>query len=193
MNIQWLNFLFFVLLTMPGAFINFLKKIPVFRYNTSGNLYLFILFIYILFFSFLSNNYYLITLIFSIALVLVLPLIIELKIWKFSSVKNRVLRIIFNNSSLFIFPILEELNYRWLIYNVGQKLDITCFSYIIISSLAFGISHIPYLGNKSIYKIIQGFLLAFIFLKFGVLSSILCHALFNIFVYVYRIEMKERV
>lgn len=86
----------------------------------------------------------------------------------------------------------EEINFRWLLYNVGSKLQISIIDFIIISSLTFGLAHYPYLGKKGLSKIIQGGILSILYLKLGILMAILCHFTFNTFVYVSR-QNKQNV
>lgn len=103
---------------------------------------------------------------------------------------RKIIRLISENQSLFLFPILEETHFRWVLFVIGKTISITSFDFVLISGLAFGIAHIPYLGRKSIYKIIQGLILAVLFFYIGLPMAVLCHVLFNVFVYVYRLELK---
>lgn len=91
------------------------------------------------------------------------PLACELKLWKYNDTYRKIIRLISENQSLFLFPILEETHFRWVLFVIGKTISITSFDFVLISGLAFGIVHIPYLGRKSIYKIIQGLILAVLF------------------------------
>lgn len=190
LNIQWLKLFTFILLTMPGAFIYIFKKIRFFKYKSFGSIYLYVLLAFELILGILLKRPLGILSMVVIILGVGIPVLLELKSWRLADVYQRIIRVIGKNESLFIFPILEELHFRWLIYTVGQLLAITPFAFVLISGLSFGVSHIPYLGSKSIPKTIQGFLLAILFLNMGLMTSIVCHMMFNIFVYVYRVTSR---
>lgn len=182
-SIQWLEKVFFISLMMPGVFIFCLKPFSIFVYKKLGTIYLLILLLFELVGAITLKKWDAIEIIALVSFGSAVPIIVELNIRNVSVTLNRILSITEKNQSIFIFPILEELHFRWLIYNVGELLSITNMEFLIISALAFGIAHIPYLGEKSLYKTFQGVLLAALFLKLGVLVTILCHLFFNIFVY----------
>ncbi|MFD1125355.1 type II CAAX prenyl endopeptidase Rce1 family protein [Lentilactobacillus raoultii] len=103
-----------------------------------------------------------------------------------------VLNILREKNSIFSFPLLEELHFRWLIYYTGLEIHQNFMTFIVISSLAFSFSHLPYLGFKrGTIKVFQGILMSILFLKYGVILTILCHMAFNIFVYFYVQNRKE--
>lgn len=171
---------------MPGAFIYILKMLPYFRFKSLGTLYLYVLFFFDLILSLVyQSTEYIYIILFTVCSV-ILSLAIELSAWKNPRIMLRTFQIIQEQKSIFIFPILEEFHFRWMIFLIGKTIGITLVSYVLISGLAFGISHLPYLGYRSVYKVIQGIIFAILFLKYGILISIICHFLFNTFVYFYR-------
>ena len=190
LSIQWLKSLIFIFITMPGAFIYIVKEIPVFKYKSLGEIYLYILFIFDLILGFVFQKYFGIVFMGLVVVGTGVPLVCELNIWKFNDTYRKIVRIIVNNKSLFLFPILEEVHFRWILFTVGQTLSITIFAFILISGLSYGIAHIPYLGIKSLYKIIQGLILATLFVYVGLTMAVLCHISFNTFVYIYRLQYK---
>lgn len=175
---------------MPGAFIYIVKEIPVFQYKSLGSTYLYILFIFDLIIEFVFQKYFGLIFMGLVVVGTVFPLVCELNIWKFNDIYRKIIRTINKNKSLFLFPILEEIHFRCLLFMIGQTLSITTFAFVLISGLSFGISHIPYLGIKSIYKVVQGLILAILFVYVGLPMAVLCHVLFNILVYVYRMDYK---
>lgn len=175
---------------MPGAFIYVFRKIRFFRCKSFGSIYLYILFIFELILGSMLRRPFGMILLIVLILGAGIPVLLELKIWRFTDVYHNVIRIVGKNESIFIFPVLEEMHFRWLIYTMGQSLAITPLAFVLISGLSFGVSHIPYLGSKSILKAIEGFLFAILFLKLGLMVSIACHMMFNIFVYFYRVDSR---
>jgi len=93
--------------------------------------------------------------------------------------KNKV-----NIQSIIYFPILEELIFRYYIYQYWLFLEINIFYYIIISSVAFVLAHIFYQGFTSIVKLIFSFSLNLVFIVTqNVFVGIVIHIIFNFFVY----------
>ncbi|MEO5286242.1 CPBP family intramembrane glutamic endopeptidase [Limosilactobacillus allomucosae] len=180
-NILWLDYLFFFLSIMPGAGIPYVKKI--FKYQTMGRLYLEILFVIQLAYSIIFQRYEVVGIYLCMLGGVIFPIILEKNIVGKSRDLSFIVNTISKYKSIFLFPVLEEINFRWLLFNAGKDVHQTFIDFIIISSLAFGISHYPYLGKKGLVKTFQGTLLSLLFIKYGLLMVILCHLMFNMFVF----------
>lgn len=179
LHIQWLK-LVYILILMPGIFIFPLKKIL--RRMSTGSIYLLIMLVYQLAISFILKNYTNIYILVGLIIGVIIPLILEMYFNQGRYILRKIKQIILINSSVFVFPILEELQYRWGIYELGMLIHENQIEFVLISSLAFTVSHIPYLGIKGFSKVFQGIILGIIFVKFNICMCILCHLMFNVFV-----------
>ncbi|NVK88883.1 MAG: CPBP family intramembrane metalloprotease [Gammaproteobacteria bacterium] len=76
-------------------------------------------------------------------------------------------------SSTLSAPILEEIEYRLiLLFSLTKRFNV--LTSVIISSIIFALFHINY------HAFFFGIALAFIFIKFGLIASIVCHSIFNV-------------
>ncbi|WP_414016145.1 CPBP family intramembrane glutamic endopeptidase [Staphylococcus aureus] len=101
---------------------------------------------------------------------------------------NKNLFDFYNKNSKFIlsvliaYPMLEELNFRYFLYNFS--LIYHYIQYIILSVLTFVFSHFLYHGKSSIIKIFFATMQTLIYLCFrDIFINIIVHMIFNILVF----------
>ncbi|HDI1146318.1 TPA: CPBP family intramembrane metalloprotease, partial [Staphylococcus aureus] len=81
-------------------------------------------------------------------------------------------------------PILEELNFRYFLYNFSLIYHYHYIQYIILSVLTFVFSHFLYQGKSSIIKIFFATMQTLIYLCFrDIFINIIVHKIFNILVF----------
>lgn len=148
-----------------------------------GTLYLLTIFSIQIFYSIIFNNYSLLKIYLCLLLGIVIPVIVEKYISNHSKNIKELIGLFGNYKPILLFPILEEANFRWLLFYSGRSIHISAIDFLVISSLAFGISHYPYLGKKGLIKTIQGLILSWLFIKYGFLMAVVCHLVFNIIVF----------
>lgn len=147
--------LMFFLTCFPGILLICIRKVPYFKYLTEFHKYILVLIIVLiidmcLFLSY--TNIYL-----CVFVIIITPVIIY--ITEKSLLFNKNLFDFYNKNSKFIlsvliaYPILEELNFRYFLYNFSLIYHYHYIQYIILSVLTFVFSHFLYQGKSSIIKI----------------------------------------
>ncbi|WP_240046863.1 CPBP family intramembrane glutamic endopeptidase [Staphylococcus aureus] len=85
---------------------------------------------------------------------------------------------------LIAYPILEELNFRYFLYNFSLIYHYHYIQYIILSVLTFVFSHFLYQGKSSIIKIFFATMQTLVYLCFrDIFINIIVHMIFNILVF----------
>jgi len=83
-------------------------------------------------------------------------------------------------NSLILAPIVEELVFRELIFRVTFNQVISWKIWLVISTLCFALIHIDSI-ESFVAALIMGFVLGIIYMKQGILYSIVAHLFYNIF------------
>ncbi|MDR3240945.1 MAG: CPBP family intramembrane metalloprotease [Lactobacillaceae bacterium] len=183
LSIQWLNYLIGVLAISPGMLIPLVKRIPILKRISSAGVYLSVLFILQV-----TDGINFLMLISLLLVGTIIPFCTESMIYQKKINLIWINTVIFRKFTfIFLFPLFEELNYRSLLMSICMKLSLFKWEFIIISSLAFAISHLAYQGRKSLVKSIQGIIFSSILVVTGqVLICILCHVFFNVLFFLKR-------
>jgi len=189
---EWL----FVLTLYPGALLLVLRRIPIIRKKSGFFLYLVCLS------TVAVGNLLLferdVIILKSIGFALVIPfilfsfeyLVIEKNYKKLNSTykKNRVII-----QSIVQFPILEELIFRYFIYQYCILFGFNAIQYVILSTGSFVIAHVFYQGYSSIIKTVFSICLNIIFLMtMNVFITISIHIVFNFFVYLMKTTQYDK-
>lgn len=183
------NLLFLVTL-FPGLLLFFSKKIPNLNNKSTFFQYLFNLSIVSVANMLFFKQY---VLLFSVICILILPRILIFieyiflqkgcKNILFLYKKNRVII-----DSIVSYPLWEEVNFRFYIYQFCIFWGYNQFQFLLLSTLAFVVSHIFYQGNSSVIKIIFASALAVVFIVTrNVFITILIHNVFNFYVYMIKV------
>nr|MBO1355295.1 CPBP family intramembrane metalloprotease [Enterococcus sp. DIV0212c] len=187
--------LLFLITLFPGMFLLLTKRLPIIGKKSNFFQYLICLSLVTIIngFFFQQSWFVLIAaisvLILSFLLFAVEYLILEKKYNKLLSVYRKNRTVI---QSIVHFPILEELIFRYFIYQYCLILGYENFQYILLSTFAFVIAHIFYQGAASTVKCIFALTLSLVFiLTLNIFVTILIHSLFNFFVYLMRISMYD--
>ncbi|ENU4936234.1 CPBP family intramembrane glutamic endopeptidase [Listeria monocytogenes] len=96
--------------------------------------------------------------------------------------KNRIII-----QSIVWFPVLEEIIFRFFIYQYCELFDFSNIQYILLATFSFVIAHIFYQGVSSIVKILFSVILSTLFLlTLNIFVTIIIHCIFNFLVYIVR-------
>ncbi|EBF6126249.1 CPBP family intramembrane metalloprotease, partial [Listeria monocytogenes] len=94
--------------------------------------------------------------------------------------------------SIVWFPVLEEIIFRFFIYQYCELFDFSNIQYILLATFSFVIAHIFYQGVSSIVKILFSFILSILFLlTLNIFLTIIIHCIFNFLVYIVRTSKYE--
>lgn len=86
--------------------------------------------------------------------------------------------------SILLYPIVEELVFRYFLYQHFMSLGFPILYYFLVSSLSFTVTHMFHQGTKSIYKIVFALGQSILFwYSQEILLCIIVHMCFNVFVY----------
>ncbi|HEG7391629.1 TPA: CPBP family intramembrane metalloprotease [Staphylococcus aureus] len=178
--------LMFFLTCFPGILLICIRKVPYFKYLTEFHKYILVLIIVLIIDMCLFLSY--INIYLSVFVIIITPVIIY--ITEKSLLFNKNLFDFYNKNSKFIlsvliaYPILEELNFRYFLYNFSLIYHYHYIQYIILSVLTFVFSHFLYQGKSSIIKIFFATMQTLIYLCFrDIFINIIVHKIFNILVF----------
>jgi len=186
----------FLFTVYPGMLFFILQKLPIISRKSGFFQYLSTLFIVTIINGFLFPQSSIILiggsslLIASFGLFAVEYILVEKKYNNLIAVyrKNRVVI-----QSVVQFPLLEELIFRYFIYQHCLYFGFNTIQYVLLSTLSFVIAHMFYQGAGSAVKIIFSFSLNCVFLLTkDIFVVIAIHIIFNFFVYLMRISKYDK-
>ncbi|WP_367600674.1 CPBP family glutamic-type intramembrane protease [Limosilactobacillus fermentum] len=91
-----------------------------------------------------------------------------------------------------MFPLFEELNFRYFLYLETKMLSISVIAFIILSTLSFFLTHLLYQGISAYIKLLFSFGQAVLLvLSNSIILVILVHIIFNILVFLDRLSVKR--
>lgn len=185
-HIQWLKYVGFLITCFPGILLVILRNISKFRYISEFYKYLISISFVILFNSLFFINFWKEYV--EVIILLVIPITIFLLERKFLNFERRKSKLATNDKiallSIVLYPIMEELNYRYFILIYSSLLGYSSVQFIMISTLTFVFSHFLYQGNMSLIKIVFSFIQASVMVfTNNVFIVIGIHVIFNVLVY----------
>ncbi|WP_354417249.1 CPBP family glutamic-type intramembrane protease [Vagococcus lutrae] len=182
---------FFILTLFPGGVffiffnLNFLKikKFPMYiSYVISV---LFIIILYLIYNLLRWENgislelFALFFLMFFTIFIFVIEKFFVLKKISFSYNRYNIVTII----SVVLYPVIEEINFRYNLFQIMTTLNFSNFQFMILSTLSFTITHVISQGNRSLIKLFFALYQSLIFVVFeNIYLNILTHVIFNFFV-----------
>lgn len=187
-----LHRLAFLLTVFPGIIYVILKMFSSLKICKSSNVYLLSLLIGSIFSIVIFSQWVTMFEIFVVVGVAVFYIFVESLGIKFNYFANHA-RI---NLNLFItiilFPMLEEVNFRQLLWVEMRYLNYNYIFYIVLSAMAFLITHIVYQGISAFVKIPFSVGQAIIFFSTqNILFVITIHLIFNTIILIDRIENQK--
>ncbi|WP_376716180.1 CPBP family intramembrane glutamic endopeptidase [Vagococcus lutrae] len=85
--------------------------------------------------------------------------------------------------SVVLYPVIEEINFRYNLFQIMTTLNFSNFQFMILSTLSFTITHVISQGNRSLIKLFFALYQSLIFVVFeNIYLNILTHVIFNFFV-----------
>lgn len=181
MHILWLN-LVFLLNIFPGIVYALLRLFPYAKLAGKSKIYLYALIIVI---ATGLVSFQRVRLIIEVILMIVVPYCYFLVEWIY---KNRKFALLGKEASIYkylvLFPALEELNFRYMLYIECQSNSLPIWVYISLSVLSFLVTHVYYQGKKGYIKIVfaLGQTMTFIFMQ-NIFIVVIAHMIFNLLVY----------
>ncbi|MEK1353698.1 CPBP family intramembrane metalloprotease [Limosilactobacillus fermentum] len=188
MSILWLNVLL-IFTTFPGIIYVLFNAISIFRYLKMSTIYLGTLIVLVFFDCCVLDKKILIL----VLVILLLPL-------GYASFEKKLLNlnrnILLKNMNYFrlivMFPLFEELNFRYFLYLETKMLSISVIAFIILSTLSFFLTHLLYQGISAYIKLLFSFGQAVLLvLSNSIILVILVHIIFNILVFLDRLSVKR--
>ncbi|WP_321221015.1 CPBP family intramembrane glutamic endopeptidase, partial [Listeria monocytogenes] len=164
------------------------KWIPVLSRKSTFFQYLLCLFLITIMNSLFFRQQFVVVL--SLICILFLPFILFFVEYIFVERQWKKLLTIYKKNKIIIqsivwFPVLEEIIFRFFIYQYCELFDFSNIQYILLATFSFVIAHIFYQGVSSIVKILFSFILSILFLlTLNIFLTIIIHCIFNFLVYI---------
>lgn len=190
-RIHWLNILF-IITVFPGIILFLLERFSIFNKLISIERYVFAL-------AIVSsiNLIYSKSLIYPLLIIIMIPIILflfeymnlkdESKTFKKVSFYIREMKRFY--LILVLIPIMEELVFRYFIYEISIIFKYTLWQYILLSVLSFTFVHFFEQGAKALIKIPFALIQSIVFLySMNIYICFLIHIIFNILVYLFNIS-----
>ncbi len=171
------------------------KWIPVLSRKSTFFQYLLCLFLITIMNSLFFRQQFVVVL--SLICILFLPFILFFVEYIFVERQWKKLLTIYKKNKIIIqsivwFPVLEEIIFRFFIYQYCELFDFSNIQYILLATFSFVIAHIFYQGVSSIVKILFSFILSILFLlTLNIFLTIIIHCIFNFFSYIVRTSKYE--
>ncbi|EAD3637955.1 TPA: CPBP family intramembrane metalloprotease, partial [Listeria monocytogenes] len=187
--------IFFLITLFPGMLLLLTKWIPVLSRKSTFFQYLLCLFLITIMNSLFFRQQFVVVL--SLICILFLPFILFFVEYIFVERQWKKLLTIYKKNKIIIqsivwFPVLEEIIFRFFIYQYCELFDFSNIQYILLATFSFVIAHIFYQGVSSIVKILFSFILSILFLlTLNIFLTIIIHCIFNFLVYIVRTSKYE--
>ncbi|MCO6544095.1 MAG: CPBP family intramembrane metalloprotease [Lactobacillus sp.] len=182
----------FILTVFPGIIYVILKMLSSLRIHKSSHTYLLSLLIGSIFSMVMFNQWATMLKIFFIVGVALSYIFVESLGIKFNYFVNHAKINLDLLTTIILFPILEEFNFRQLLWVEMTYFNYNYILYIVLSAMAFLVTHIVYQGISAFIKIPFAVGQAIIFLSTqNILIVIIIHLIFNTIVLIDRIENQK--
>ncbi|ECB9810891.1 CPBP family intramembrane metalloprotease [Listeria monocytogenes] len=187
--------IFFLITLFPGMLLLLTKWIPVLCRRSTFFQYLLCLFLITIMNCLFFRQH--LVVVFSLICILFLPFILFFVEYIFVERQWKKLLTIYKKNRIIIqsivwFPVLEEIIFRFFIYQYCELFDFNNIQYVLLATFSFVIAHIFYQGVSSIVKILFSFILSILFLlTLNIFLTIIIHCIFNFLVYIVRTSKYE--